>query len=86
MTLQMFLMWIVVVLIAGYLAGYVMKEGGYGPIGDISLGVLGSSVASGLFLFLGVSPGAGLVVSFVVAFIGAAALIFAQHQFWSVPA
>jgi len=86
MTLQMFLMWVVVGLIAGWLAGYVLKEGGYGRIGDISLGVLGSSVASGLFLYLGVSQGAGLVVSVVVAFIGAAALIFAQHELWSVPA
>ena len=86
MRLDMLVMWVVVGMIAGYLAGHVIKEGGYGRIGDISLGVLGSSVASGLFLFLGVSPGAGLVMSFVVAFIGATALIFAQHQFWSVPA
>ncbi len=86
MTLGMFVMWVVVGLIAGYPAGYVLKEGGYGPIGDITLGVLGSGVASGLFLFLGIWPHAGLVVSVVVAFIGATALIFAQHQFWSVPA
>ena len=86
MTLGMFVMWVVVVLIAGHLAGYVMKEGGYGPIGDFSLGVIGSLVGSGLFLFLGLWPDAGLVVSVVVAFIGATALIFAQHQFWSVPA
>ena len=85
MTLQMFLMWVAVGLITGWLAGYILKEGGYGPIGDISLGILGSSVASGLFLFL-VSPGAGLIVSVVVAFIGAAAMIFAQHEFWAVPA
>jgi len=86
MTLQMFLMWVVVGLIAGQLAGYVLKEGGYGLMGDISLGILGSSVASGLFLFLGVGSGAGLVESGAVAFLGAAALIFAQHEFWSVPA
>ena len=82
MTLGTFVMWIVVGSMAGYLAGYVTKEGGYGPIGDILLGLIGSLVGSGLFLFLGVWPNAGLVVSVVVAFLGAAALIFAQHQFW----
>ena len=64
-------------LIAGYLAGYVMKDGGYGLIGDIALGVLGSFVGSDLFRVLVVSPGAGLVASVAVAFSGAAALVFA---------
>ena len=82
MTLGMIVMWVVVGLIAGYLAGYVMKEGGYGPIGDISLGILGSLVGSGLVLFLGVWPDAALVV----AFLGATVSIFAQHQFWSTHA
>jgi len=86
MTLELFVMWVVVGLIAGYLARYVMKDGGYGLIGDIALGVLGSLVGSELFRVLGVSPGVGLVASVAVAFIGATALIFAQHQFWSVRA
>ena len=86
MTLGMVVLWVMVGSIVGYLAGYVLIEGGYGPIGDISLGVLGSLVGSGLFLFLGLWPDAGLVVSVLVAFIGATALIFAQHRFWSTPA
>jgi len=36
-----FITWIVVGLIAGWLAGKVMREGGYGLIGDIVVGVLG---------------------------------------------
>lgn len=86
MTLGMFAMWVIVGLVVGYLAGHIMKEGGYGPIGDISLGVIGSLVGSGLFLFLGVWPDAGLVASVVIAFFGATALIFAQHQFWATHA
>jgi uncharacterized membrane protein YeaQ/YmgE (transglycosylase-associated protein family) len=86
MTMGMFVMWVVVGAIVGYLAGYVMKEGGYGPINDISLGVIGSVVGSGLFLFLGLWSDAGLVGSVLVAFIGATALIFAQHRFWSAHA
>lgn len=36
--------WIVVGLIAGFLAGKVMREGGYGLIGDIVVGVLGGLI------------------------------------------
>ena len=36
--------WIVVGLIAGFLAGKVMREGGYGLIGDIVVGVLGALI------------------------------------------
>ena len=86
MTLGMFAMWVVVGLIAGYLAGYVMKEGGYGLTGDLILGVVGSIVGGWLFSVLGISPDAGLVALIIIAFIGATALIFAQHRFWSVPA
>jgi uncharacterized membrane protein YeaQ/YmgE (transglycosylase-associated protein family) len=82
MTPGMFVMWVVVGLIAGYLAGYVMKEGGYGPIGDLSLGVIGSIAGGWLFSVLGVSPDAGLVALIIIAFIGATALIFAQHRLW----
>ncbi len=86
MMLQMFVMWVVVGLIAGRLAGYILTEGGYGQTGDLILGLAGSVVGSGLFLLLGLSPDAGWVVSVVVAFIGAAAVILAQRKFWSVPA
>ena len=42
-----FLEWIVVGLIAGWLAGRVMKGGGYGVVVDIILGILGASLADG---------------------------------------
>ncbi|HTU00795.1 MAG TPA: GlsB/YeaQ/YmgE family stress response membrane protein [Candidatus Sulfotelmatobacter sp.] len=85
MTLGMFLLWTIMGLAAGLAAGYVMKEGGYGLIGDTLLGVIGSVVGSGLYLYVG-NANPGVVMSLVVAFIGAAALIFAQHTFWAVPA
>ena len=58
-----FLYWIVVGLIAGWLAGQVMKGGGYGVVMDIVLGVLGGIVGGWLVEFLGFSPGGGLVPS-----------------------
>ena len=39
-----FIYWIVVGLIAGWLAGKVMKGGGYGVLVDIILGILGGFV------------------------------------------
>ena len=82
MTLGMFVMWFVVGSIAGYVAGHVMKEGGYGLTGDLILGVVGSMVGGWLFSALGVSPDAGLAALVIIAFVGATALIFAQHRFW----
>src|SRR6516164_731366 len=71
-----FLYWIVVGLIAGWLAGQVMKGGGYGVLMDIVLGVLGGIVGGWLVGVLGFSPGGGLIPSIVVAFIGAVVLVW----------
>jgi uncharacterized membrane protein YeaQ/YmgE (transglycosylase-associated protein family) len=80
MTLQLFLMWVVVGLVAGRLAGYAMKGEIYGLQGDLALGVIGSIVGSGIFWALRVAPDAGLVGLVVVAFIGAAAVLGAQRM------
>jgi uncharacterized membrane protein YeaQ/YmgE (transglycosylase-associated protein family) len=45
----MFVSWVVVGLLAGWLAGFVMKGGGYGLIGDMVLGLVGSVVGAGSF-------------------------------------
>ena len=86
MTLELVVMWIVVGLLAGWVAGYVMKEGGYGLKGDLLLGVVGSIVGGWLFSVLRVSPDASLVALIIIAFIGATALICAQHRFWATHA
>jgi uncharacterized membrane protein YeaQ/YmgE (transglycosylase-associated protein family) len=71
-----FLWFILIGLIAGTLAGVIMRGGGYGIIGDIILGVLGSVLGGWLFQEFGVSAGGGLVGSLVVATVGAVVLIF----------
>ncbi len=86
MTLELFGMWVGMGLIVGYLARYVTMDGGYGLIGDLVLGVIGGLMAGGLFLALGVSPGAGLAVVGVVAFIGAAIVIGGQRILWTAHA
>ena len=70
-----FIWFIVIGLVAGWLAGQFMKGGGFGVVGDIVVGVLGAMLGGWLFNALGVSWG-GLVGSIVVATIGAIVLIF----------
>jgi uncharacterized membrane protein YeaQ/YmgE (transglycosylase-associated protein family) len=69
------LYWIIVGLIAGWLAGMVMKGGGYGLVVDIILGILGGIVGGWLFGALGLSAGGGVLGSIIVAFVGAVVLV-----------
>jgi uncharacterized membrane protein YeaQ/YmgE (transglycosylase-associated protein family) len=66
---------IVVGLIAGWLAGQVMKGGGYGILVDILLGILGGILGNWLFGRLGLSSGGGLFGSIAVSFVGAVILV-----------
>ena len=72
--------WLVVGLIAGWLAGLMMKGSGYGILGDIVVGLIGSLVG-GLILSFFVVGAAGFWGSILVAFIGACVLIFALRAF-----
>ncbi|HEX2663291.1 MAG TPA: GlsB/YeaQ/YmgE family stress response membrane protein, partial [Candidatus Acidoferrum sp.] len=70
-----FLTWIIVGLIAGWLAGQVMKGGGYGILVDIILGILGGILGGWVFGLLGLHAG-GLIGSIVVSFVGAVILVW----------
>jgi uncharacterized membrane protein YeaQ/YmgE (transglycosylase-associated protein family) len=69
-----FLWFILIGIAAGYLAGQIMKGGGYGLIGDLIVGVIGALLGGWLFGLLGVSAG-GLIGQLVVATVGAIVLI-----------
>ena len=71
-----FIWFIVVGLIAGWLAGVLVKGGGFGVVGDIIVGVIGALLGGWLFGAMGIWPGGGLIGSIVVATIGAIILIF----------
>ena len=61
--------------IAGWLAGKIMSGHGYGIIWDVVLGVVGSFVGGFVFsIIFGTQP-TGLIISFVVALIGAVVLV-----------
>ena len=70
-----FLAWIIVGLIAGWLAGQVMKGGGYGVLADIILGILGGLLGGWIFGMMGIGAGGGMIGSIIVAFIGAVILV-----------
>jgi uncharacterized membrane protein YeaQ/YmgE (transglycosylase-associated protein family) len=74
MTLQALIWFLLIGLIAGWLAGKVMRGGGFGIIGDMIVGVIGALIGGWLFSALGIGVG-GLIGSIITAFVGAVILI-----------
>jgi uncharacterized membrane protein YeaQ/YmgE (transglycosylase-associated protein family) len=64
------LYWAIVGLIAGWLAGKVMKGGGYGAALDIVIGIVGAILGGWIFGRLGGFPFGGTIGTIVVAFAG----------------
>jgi uncharacterized membrane protein YeaQ/YmgE (transglycosylase-associated protein family) len=70
------LIWFLIIgLIAGWLAGQVMRGSGFGLIGNLIIGVIGALLGGWLFGVLGLSA-YGLIGSLIVAFVGAIVLLF----------
>ena len=72
------LSWLVVGLVAGFLASQVMRGGGYGLIGDIIVGIVGALIGGFLAATLLNIPDAVNGINFtsiLVAFVGAVILI-----------
>ena len=63
-------------LIAGWLAGQIVRGTGFGLIGDILVGIAGALNASYLFPKLGIQLGTGLVSEIIYSAIGAVLLLF----------
>jgi len=77
MDVQALIIWLVVGAIAGWLAGMVVKGGGYGLIGDIVVGILGGLFAGWLLPQVGIVIGSGMIAAIIDAFIGAVILLIA---------
>jgi uncharacterized membrane protein YeaQ/YmgE (transglycosylase-associated protein family) len=81
MSIETVLLWLVVGLIAGWLASAVVG-GGFGLVGDIVVGVVGAFIGGFLFRSLGVgSPFGGLAGTIFVAFVGAVVLLLLLRVF-----
>jgi uncharacterized membrane protein YeaQ/YmgE (transglycosylase-associated protein family) len=75
--------WLVVGLIAGWLAGMLMKGGGYGVVGDIVLGIIGAIVGGFLatsVLKIGSVNGIN-IESILIAAVGAVIVVFFSRLF-----
>lgn len=70
------LIWFLLVgLIAGWLAGRIMKGRGYGLVGDIVIGMIGAVIGGYLFGLLGLTA-TGLLGKIIVALAGAIVFIY----------
>ncbi len=67
--------------LAGWLAGKIMKGGGFGTLLNIILGIVGGVVGNWLFGTLGVHIGSGIVGDVITGVIGAVAILFVAGLF-----
>jgi uncharacterized membrane protein YeaQ/YmgE (transglycosylase-associated protein family) len=67
--------WLIIGAIAGWLAGTLVKGGGFGLIGDIVVGIIGAFIGGWLAGLLHIGIGSGLISSIITATIGAVVLI-----------
>ena len=77
-------LWFILIgLTAGFLAGAVVKGHGFGPIGNIIVGIVGALLGGFLFALLGLAA-VGLLGNLICAFVGAVMLLwllgFVKHK------
>jgi uncharacterized membrane protein YeaQ/YmgE (transglycosylase-associated protein family) len=75
MATETLLIWLAVGAVAGWLAGTLVKGGGFGLLGDIVVGILGAYIAGWLFPKLGFHLATGIVDVILSATIGAVVLL-----------
>lgn len=81
MTTESLLIWLLIGAIAGWLAGVVVKGGGFGIIGNICVGILGAFVGGWLFPRMGISLGGGFIDSVAFSTLGAIVLLLIVSLF-----
>jgi uncharacterized membrane protein YeaQ/YmgE (transglycosylase-associated protein family) len=77
-----FLGWIILGLIAGWLAGKLVRGEGFGCIGDVILGLIGSVIGGWLFTKLGIVHANTFLYSLAAATVGAVILVAIAHLFF----
>jgi uncharacterized membrane protein YeaQ/YmgE (transglycosylase-associated protein family) len=68
--------WLIIGAIAGWLAGVLVKGGGFGLIVDIIVGIVGAFIGGWLAGVLHISVGGGWISSIITAVVGAVILLF----------
>ena len=72
--------WLVIGTAAGWLAGQIMKGGGFGLVGDIAVGIIGSVIAGFLLPKLGIYIGDSFIGAVINALIGACIFLLALRM------
>jgi uncharacterized membrane protein YeaQ/YmgE (transglycosylase-associated protein family) len=67
---------LIVGVVAGWLAGKIVRGAGFGLIGDLIVGIIGAFIGDWLLPRLGIHLGTGIISSIVNALIGAVILLF----------
>jgi uncharacterized membrane protein YeaQ/YmgE (transglycosylase-associated protein family) len=75
MDLVTILVFLLIGAIAGWLAGLIVRGGGFGLIGDIVVGIIGAFIAGLILPRIGVSLGGGVIGAILGATIGAVILL-----------
>jgi uncharacterized membrane protein YeaQ/YmgE (transglycosylase-associated protein family) len=74
--------WLLIGLIAGWLAGKIARGRGFGCIGDVVLGLIGSVVGGWIFTKLGIVHANTFLYSLAAATVGAVLLVCIAHLFF----
>jgi len=72
---QSLIAWLVIGLIAGWLAGQIVKGYGFGLVGNLVVGVVGAFIGGWLLSFLNIHIGGGILAAIINATIGAVVLL-----------
>jgi uncharacterized membrane protein YeaQ/YmgE (transglycosylase-associated protein family) len=75
MDTQSLIVFLIIGVVAGFLAGKIMKGGGFGLVGDLVLGVIGAFVGGWVFGLLGILP-VGILGTLISATVGAVLLLY----------
>jgi uncharacterized membrane protein YeaQ/YmgE (transglycosylase-associated protein family) len=69
-------MFLVIGVVAGWIAGRILKSGGFGLLGNLVIGTIGAFLGGWLFKLVGVSIGGGILGSLATAVVGAIVLLY----------
>ena len=76
MSIVSLILFLIIGAVAGWIAGTLMKGGGFGIVGNIIVGIIGAFVGGLLFGLLGFSTDGGIIGSLITAVVGAVVLLF----------
>jgi len=73
--------WLIIGAVAGWLAGVLVKGGGFGLLVDILIGIVGAIIGGWLAGLLGITIGGGILASIITATLGAVILLIVARAF-----